>query len=101
MPVACSDCILFVDDFTLRKVPSSNGKKFYISSPRSAQQNAARGSLSNLTSVGLEEKQRTRDRLRKLMKELVIGETKPKLVDLNFAFVVLIICIISNINRVN
>ncbi|KAJ4431502.1 hypothetical protein ANN_20100 [Periplaneta americana] len=75
----CSDCILFVDDFTLSKVPSSNGRKFYISSPRSnPTTSSARGSVSNLTSVGLEEKQRTRDRLRRLMKDLVVGETKPK-----------------------
>lgn len=75
----CSDCLLFVDDFTLSKVPSSNGRKFYISSPRSnPSASSARGSVSNLTSVGLEEKQRTRDRLRRLMKDLVVGETKPK-----------------------
>lgn len=75
----CSDCILFVEDFTLSKVPSSNGRKFYISSPRSnTSAISARGSVSNLTSVGLEEKQRTTDRLRRLMKDLVLGETKPK-----------------------
>lgn len=77
--VLCSDCILFVDDFTLSKVPSSNGRKFYISSPRlNTSASSARGSVSNLTSVGLEEKQRTTDRLRRLMKDLVLGETKPK-----------------------
>jgi len=77
--VLCSDCILFVEDFTLSKVPSSNGRKFYISSPRSnTSAISARGSVSNLTSVGLEEKQRTTDRLRRLMKDLVLGETKPK-----------------------
>jgi hypothetical protein len=82
--VLCSDCLLFVDDFTLGKVPSSNGRKFYISSPRSnPSASSARGSVSNLTSVGLEEKQRTRDRLRRLMKDLVVGETKPKSVDFN------------------
>ena len=27
------DSILFVDDFSITKVPSSNGKKYYISSP--------------------------------------------------------------------
>lgn len=74
--VLCTDCILFVDDFMLGKVPSSNGRKFYISSPRSNQ--AARGSMSNLTAVGLEEKQRTKDRLRRLMKDMVVGETKPR-----------------------
>ena len=29
------DCIVFVDDFAINKVPSSNGKKYYISSPAS------------------------------------------------------------------
>ncbi|KAG8183940.1 hypothetical protein JTE90_006865 [Oedothorax gibbosus] len=39
-----SDCILFVDDFSVHKSPSSNGRKFYISNPSAAsppQQNAA------------------------------------------------------------
>ncbi|KAL5022239.1 hypothetical protein ScPMuIL_001394 [Solemya velum] len=27
------DCIVFIDDFSITKIPSSNGKKFYISSP--------------------------------------------------------------------
>ncbi|GLH00339.1 Uncharacterized protein GBIM_06748 [Gryllus bimaculatus] len=81
MAFLCNDCILFIDDFTLTKVPSSNGRKFYVSSPRTnPSASSARGSVSNLSSVGLEEKQRSRDRLRlrRLMKDLVIGETKPK-----------------------
>lgn len=68
-----------MDDFTLSKVPSSNGKKYYISTPKSnPSASGYRGSATNLTSVGQEEKQRTRDRLRRLMKDLVVGETKPK-----------------------
>lgn len=98
----CSDCILFIDDFTLNKVPSSNGRKFYISTPRTSTNIggsgsvgsggnlsnsgnslssglSATGSVPNLAAaVGLEEKQRARDRLRRLMKDLVLGETKPK-----------------------
>ena len=27
------DCIVIVDDFAVSKVPSSNGKKYFISSP--------------------------------------------------------------------
>ena len=27
------DCIVFVDDFSVSKTPSSNGRKFYISTP--------------------------------------------------------------------
>nr|CAD7258867.1 unnamed protein product [Timema shepardi] len=77
--VLCSDCILFVDDFVPSKIPSSNGRKFYISSPRvNLASSGARGSTTNLTSVGTEEKHRAKDRLRRLMKDLVIGETKPR-----------------------
>ncbi|XP_063221643.1 WD repeat-containing protein 11-like [Bacillus rossius redtenbacheri] len=79
MAFLCSDCILFVDDFMPSKIPSSNGRKFYISSPRiQPSVGSSRGSMSNLTSVGLEEKHRTKDRLRRLMKDLVVGETKPR-----------------------
>ncbi|BET01493.1 WD repeat domain 11 [Nesidiocoris tenuis] len=60
----CPDCILFLDNFQTRKIPSSNGTKFYISSPR-------------LDSAS-EENLKGRDRLKRLMKGLVVGETKPK-----------------------
>ncbi|XP_039301296.1 WD repeat-containing protein 11-like, partial [Nilaparvata lugens] len=60
----CPDCILFVDDFNACKIPSTNGRKFYISSPR-------------LTD-GAEDVTRTRDRLKRLMKGLVVAETKPR-----------------------
>ncbi|RZF44986.1 hypothetical protein LSTR_LSTR001947 [Laodelphax striatellus] len=60
----CPDCILFVDDFNPLKIPSTNGRKFYISSPR-------------LTD-GPEDVTRTRDRLKRLMKGLVVAETKPR-----------------------
>lgn len=62
--VLCHDCILFVDDFQIGKIPSTNGRKFYISSPK-----------FDPTS---EENLRGRDRLKKLMKGLVVAETKPK-----------------------
>ncbi|XP_071448701.1 WD repeat-containing protein 11-like [Hetaerina americana] len=79
----CQDCILFADDFTPSRVPSSNGRKFYISSPRAVQQQQQLASSNpNLMSAGTEEKQGTRDRLRRLMKDLVVGETKPKPDDL-------------------
>ena len=35
------DCIVFVDDFSVAKVPSSNGKKYYISSPTSQGRTAS------------------------------------------------------------
>ncbi|XP_073998789.1 WD repeat-containing protein 11-like isoform X2 [Rhodnius prolixus] len=60
----CPDCILFVDDFQIGKIPSTNGRKFYISSPRldSTSEDSLKG----------------RDRLKRLMKGLVVGETRPK-----------------------
>lgn len=61
--VMCTDCILFLDDFNPNKVPSSNGRKFYISSPRVSES---------------EDVSRTRDRFKKLMKGLVIGDSKPR-----------------------
>lgn len=57
----CPDCILFVDEFSVSKAPSTNGRKFYISSPRLAEENL-----------------RTRDRLKKLMRGLVVGENIPR-----------------------
>lgn len=63
--VLCPDGILFVDEFSVGKIPSTNGKKFYISSPRLNEDNL-----------------RTRDRLKKLMRGLVVGENKPKYVEI-------------------
>ena len=34
--VLCQDSILFVDDFSLQKTPSSNGRKYFISAPSSS-----------------------------------------------------------------
>uniref|UniRef100_A0A1B6I9I5 WD repeat-containing protein 11 n=1 Tax=Homalodisca liturata TaxID=320908 RepID=A0A1B6I9I5_9HEMI len=59
----CMDCILFLDDFNPNKIPSSNGRKFYISSPRMGES---------------EDINRARERLKKLMKGLVIGDSKPR-----------------------
>ena len=33
LSVIGQDCIVFIDDFTVSKTPSSNGRKYYISSP--------------------------------------------------------------------
>ncbi|KAF4521502.1 hypothetical protein B566_EDAN001802 [Ephemera danica] len=30
----CQDCILFVDDFSVGRIPSSNGRKFYVTTPQ-------------------------------------------------------------------
>lgn len=85
--VHCTDCILFVEDFTVSKVPTSNGRKFYVSSPRSSASgqrgssgnlSANKGSVGNLAAAVQEERTGTKDKLRRLMKDLVIGEVKPK-----------------------
>ncbi|XP_065339644.1 WD repeat-containing protein 11-like [Cloeon dipterum] len=65
----CQDCILFVDDFTVSKAPASNGRRFFISQGIGGQ--ASGGHNSN-------EKKSGGEGLRKLVKDLVIGEVKPK-----------------------
>ncbi|KAK6635197.1 hypothetical protein RUM44_000448 [Polyplax serrata] len=86
MAFHCTDCILFVEDFRITTAPPSNGRKFYVSSPR-ATASGARGSTSNLSNKGSsgnlaaaiqEEKTGAKDRFRRLMKDLVIGEVQPK-----------------------
>jgi WD repeat-containing protein 11 len=67
--VLCQECILFVDDFSVAKAPSSNGRKFYISQGISSH--ASGGQSSN-------EKKSGGEGLRKMVKDLVIGEVKPK-----------------------
>lgn len=71
----CTDCILFLDDLNPNKIPSSNGRKFYISSPPMRE---------------FEDNIRARDRLKKLMKGLVIGDSKPRYY-LSFYYSILII----------
>lgn len=58
-----------MDDFSISKVPSSNGRKFYISQGMNSQ--AGGSSNSN-------EKKSGGEGLRKMVKDLVIGEVKPK-----------------------
>ncbi|KAB7494848.1 hypothetical protein Anas_09270 [Armadillidium nasatum] len=71
MAFLCQSCILFVDDFNLSKTPSSNGNRFYISSPN---QSPARG--SSISGLG-DEKERS-NTLRKRVRGLVAGELKAK-----------------------
>ncbi|KAL1460934.1 hypothetical protein WDU94_012870 [Cyamophila willieti] len=63
----CPDCILFIDDFSVSRIPSSNGRKFYISSPR----------VSEPDETGVKSK----DRLKRLMRGLTVGEMKPRAED--------------------
>lgn len=45
--VRTSDCILFVNDFSLHRAPASNGRKFFISSSTGSTST----SMTNLTSI--------------------------------------------------
>ena len=71
--VVCPDCILLVEDFNLFNCPSSNGRKFYISSPKSAS-TPSTPSVSFPSSTA----DRSRDRLRKLMRDIIVGEAAPR-----------------------
>ncbi|GAB1607865.1 WD repeat-containing protein 11-like isoform X2 [Argonauta hians] len=64
------DCIIFVDDFSVTKLPSSNGKKFYISSP------SAQGSNRSSNSDTLEKK--SSRNLAKRVSRVLVGESKLK-----------------------
>ncbi|OWF51700.1 WD repeat-containing protein 11-like isoform X2 [Mizuhopecten yessoensis] len=67
------DCIVFVDDFSITKTPSSNGKKFYISSPSSQASNLkTEGSTSSL------DKKSTSRNLAKRMSKMLVGEGPSK-----------------------
>ncbi|XP_052225390.1 WD repeat-containing protein 11-like isoform X2 [Dreissena polymorpha] len=62
------DSIVFIDDFSITKTPSSNGKKFYISSPSA-------GNSKGESSMGsLERKQSTSKNLAKRMTRILVGE---------------------------
>ncbi|WAR21719.1 WDR11-like protein [Mya arenaria] len=70
------DCIVFIDDFSITKTPSSNGKKFYISSPTA-------GNAKGDTPVGsLERKSTSASRnLAKRMTKILVGEGTPREVE--------------------
>ncbi|XP_013774548.1 WD repeat-containing protein 11-like [Limulus polyphemus] len=74
-----SDCILFVDDFSVSKVPSSNGRKCYISNP--STMTSSLQSLNTLSTGGSnrnisEEKSKPRSLLPRRMKFLIREESK-------------------------
>lgn len=78
MAFQCTDCILFVADLSPSKVPSSNGRKFYISSPKQNTSSRTPSSANLAVGGAVGEKHGTRDRLRRLMQDFVVGEVKPK-----------------------
>ena len=55
------------------KAPSSNGRKFYISSPK-----AATTPSTPSVPMPLSSSDRSRDRLRKLMRDIIVGESAPR-----------------------
>ncbi|XP_078310578.1 WD repeat-containing protein 11-like [Crassostrea virginica] len=68
-----SDCIVFIDDFSVTKTPSSNGKKFFISSPSSAATNLkTEGSTSSV------EKKASSKNLAERMSKILVGEGTSK-----------------------
>ena len=73
MVVVCPDCILIVEDFSLAKAPTSNGRKFYISSPR-----ATTPATPSFPSTSFTGGDRSRDRLRRLMRDIIVGEAAPR-----------------------
>ncbi|XP_062608661.1 WD repeat-containing protein 11-like isoform X2 [Saccostrea cucullata] len=67
------DCIVFIDDFSVTKTPSSNGKKFYISSPSSSASNLkTEGSTSSV------EKRTASRNLAERMSKILVGEGPSK-----------------------
>lgn len=60
-----NDCVVLVEDFTLNKVPSSNGRKFYVSSP-----SALATSTPNLANLDVEDKTRGREKIKKRVRLL-------------------------------
>lgn len=85
-----SDCIVFMDDFNLTKVPPSSGRKFYISNPSSVSSSGSMFGLNSITSGSQpassnnsnnnvnEEKGKTghRSQLARRMRVLIGGEFK-------------------------
>lgn len=82
MAFLCGGCVLFVEDFSLTKCPSSNGRKFYVSTPRTSPGKVVNSMPSSVSSGSLTD-ERTSTRIRRKMRELVVGEAKPKSDDLS------------------
>ncbi|GFO31567.1 WD repeat-containing protein 11 [Plakobranchus ocellatus] len=72
------DCIIFINDFTINKTPSSNGKKFYISNPSQASsvsRSSSGGSLEKKTSASASSSSKN---LAKRMSRMLVGESRPR-----------------------
>lgn len=67
------DCIVFIEDFSITKIPSDNGKKFYICSPTNQA-----SSLKSENSNGSMEKKSSSKNLAKKMSSILVGESSSK-----------------------
>ncbi|KAG7176660.1 WD repeat-containing protein 11-like [Homarus americanus] len=82
MAFLCGGCVLFVEDFSLNKCPSSNGRKFYVSTPRTSPGKVVNSIPTSTSSTSITD-ERTSTRIRRKMRELVVGEGKPKSEDVS------------------
>ncbi|XP_052100859.1 WD repeat-containing protein 11-like [Mytilus californianus] len=68
------DSIIFIEDFSITKTPSDNGKKFYICSPSSQASSLKAESLNG----SLEKKSMSSKNLAKKMSSILVGEPSKK-----------------------
>ncbi|VDI67353.1 Hypothetical predicted protein [Mytilus galloprovincialis] len=68
------DSIIFIEDFSITKTPSDNGKKFYICSP-SSQASSLKAESSN---GSLEKKSMSSKNLAQKMSSILVGEPSKK-----------------------
>lgn len=74
----CQGCILFIEDFSLNKCPSSNGRKFYVSAPRSSPGRTGSLPSSSSSSSISDDKEKATTIIKRKMRELVVGESRPR-----------------------
>ncbi|KAK3729030.1 hypothetical protein RRG08_005403 [Elysia crispata] len=73
------DCIIFINDFTINKTPSSNGKKFYISNPSQGNGVSRSSSASSLEKRATASSSSSSSKnLAKRMSRMLVGESRPR-----------------------
>ena len=74
----CQSCVIFIEDFHPEKCPKSEGKKFYIVAGKGGGAAGRRGTADSALSVpgGGDEKSTKGTKLSKIMRQMVLGETK-------------------------
>jgi len=68
------DCILFVDDFSMSKMPASNGKKYYISTPSGSPGGMSGSSSSDKLSGN----RGSKSTITKRMSNILVGESSKR-----------------------